>query len=500
MNFKKIKDIKFLVSDRFGIVPLGIKNTILLKWNNWNDYGYYTTFEMEYINEQGTYKEIGYVRIGYNGQEEGQGKKKLYVGYSFTELDSNSFSLGSDISYYINLNELEDYVKEFILKGLNDLAYNESFLQQFKDEPVVTQSLLRDISINTVRNQYNRVANGGVALTDYNFFYYKDKMSYSYINFNVIANSNPPTNIHTIIGSNGVGKSYMINNMINSVLDPENSSGKFIFNDYYNQHSDNFSDIIYINFSAFDNFEQLNDILNFEINFNKIGLGNSKELENKYSVIFYNCLSYIINTNKDKLWVETIKHLNSDNVFANINIISILDSDLDDIKDDILNIFENLSSGHKIILLTLTRLVELAQEKTLIFFDEPEMHLHPPLLSSFIRALSHLLINRNSVCIITTHSPIILQEVPSSCVYKYYRFGEETKFERPNIETFGENISVLTNEIFNLELTKSGYYQILENLVKDFNSYEEALVSIQGKLGFEGKAILRSLFFEKNNK
>jgi predicted ATP-dependent endonuclease of OLD family len=69
-----------------------------------------------------------------------------------------------------------------------------------------------------------------------------------------------------------------------------------------------------------------------------------------------------------------------------------------------------MSSGHAIVLLTITRLVATVEEKTLVLLDEPESHLHPPLLSAFIRALSDLLYDRNGVAIIATHSPVVLQE------------------------------------------------------------------------------------------
>jgi predicted ATP-dependent endonuclease of OLD family len=80
--------------------------------------------------------------------------------------------------------------------------------------------------------------------------------------------------------------------------------------------------------------------------------------------------------------------------------------------DAVVAAFNTLSSGHKIVLLTMTRLVELVEQRTLVLIDEPEAHLHPPLLSSFVRALSALLKRRNAVAIIATHSPVVLQETP----------------------------------------------------------------------------------------
>lgn len=113
-------------------------------------------------------------------------------------------------------------------------------------------------------------------------------------------------------------------------------------------------------------------------------------------------------------------------------------------------LFGRLSSGHKIVLLTITRLVETVEERSLVLIDEPETHLHPPLLSAFVRSLSGLLINRNGVAIIATHSPVVLQEVPRSCVWKVRRSGRVTEVERPEIETFGENVGILTREVFGL--------------------------------------------------
>nr|WP_232348901.1 AAA family ATPase [Neptunomonas qingdaonensis] len=152
-----------------------------------------------------------------------------------------------------------------------------------------------------------------------------------------------------------------------------------------------------------------------------------------------------------------------------------------------------MSSGHFVVLLTITRLVETVEEKTLVLFDEPEGHLHPPLLSAFIRSLSELLHDRNGVAILATHSPVILQEIPQSCVWKVTRFGKKTQKERPGIQTFGENVGVLTREVFRLEVTKSGYHDLLVASVQSGDSYDEILNSYDGQLGFEGQVLLRTL-------
>jgi predicted ATP-dependent endonuclease of OLD family len=104
----------------------------------------------------------------------------------------------------------------------------------------------------------------------------------------------------------------------------------------------------------------------------------------------------------------------------------------------------------------MTHLAEQVDERTLVPIDEPETHLHPPLLSAFIRALSDLLVDRNGVAIIATHLPVVLQEVPRTCVWKLRRSGSLLTAAPPEIETFGENVGVLTREAFGLEVTRSG--------------------------------------------
>ena len=147
-------------------------------------------------------------------------------------------------------------------------------------------------------------------------------------------------------------------------------------------------------------------------------------------------------------------------------------------------------------LLTDSKIVEILEEKTLILLDEPETHLHPPLLSAFIRTLSQMLSERNGVAIIATHSPVILQEVPKRCIWKLRRSGNMLNAEKPTIETFGENVGLITNETFGLEVSRSGFVQLLQKYVDANYSYEDILEIFNNEVGMEAKAIIRSLTAE----
>lgn len=132
-----------------------------------------------------------------------------------------------------------------------------------------------------------------------------------------------------------------------------------------------------------------------------------------------------------------------------------------------------------------------------MLLDEPEAHLHPPLLSAFVRSLSDLLIQRNGVALIATHSPVILQEAPMSCVWVLRRSGASIEAERPELETSGENAGILTRAVFGLEVVDSGFHSMLNAAVHDPNApsrtYEELLELFQGQLGAEARVILRAL-------
>ena len=161
-------------------------------------------------------------------------------------------------------------------------------------------------------------------------------------------------------------------------------------------------------------------------------------------------------------------------------------------------LIRGLSSGHTVVLLIITKLVAMVEEKTLVLIDEPESHLHPPLLSAFVRALSELLHDRNGVAIIATHSPVVLQEVPTSCVWKINRVGSVVDCRRPEIETFGENVGLLTREVFGLEVSKSGFHDLLEKSIENGGSYQEIINEYDGQLGFEARAILKALIAHRD--
>ena len=186
-------------------------------------------------------------------------------------------------------------------------------------------------------------------------------------------------------------------------------------------------------------------------------------------------------------WQKAVQTLANDPLFAEAEVESLLDLSEQEWEPAAEHFYSRLSSGHKIVLLTITRLVELVDERTLVLLDEPEGHLHPPLLSACMRALADLLIHRNGVAIIATHSPVVLQEVPKSCVSILRRSGSRSACGRPEIETFGENVGILTREVFGFEVTTSGFHNLLRQAVDQHQNYEAAIAHFNDQVGAEGR-------------
>ncbi len=161
------------------------------------------------------------------------------------------------------------------------------------------------------------------------------------------------------------------------------------------------------------------------------------------------------------------------------------------------------------VIYTLFKLVDLVDRNTLVLYDEPELYLHPPLLSAYIRAFADLMISTNAMAIITTHSPVILQEVPKKDIKVIKRFGNIQTYKNVDINTFGERVDILTNEIFNLEVYESGYYKLLFDFFqknKNFiysvdDGYRMFLEEFDNELGSEAVNVILSILetYFKNN-
>jgi predicted ATPase len=521
------KSFTFTVVSTPREVPSSAEFAGILVVDNWDDwFEFSTVYVVLVFDASGHRHDVGSVKIGQFKMRRNQ--RRPAIPNVFASLDERFFSLGQDDSYYERLNALGNELRDRILTGLRDVAVDQELFQRALKERVTTISLLRSVTPTSVQGQFRRLALGGARLSRYKFSYTAPRRVASkqppvVLSFQVEPESNPPTNIHVLIGRNGVGKTYILNLMTQALVDKKvtgRQAGSFSFetsespsNPFVRSVEDSqpFANVVSVTFSAFDPFEPLPEQKDRSagVQYSYIGLkrssntgegiGSPKSPE-MLTREFVNSVRACMRGARAVRWRRALEALEADPIFKEAEMAALAGDDGNgEFEKRASSIFGRLSSGHKIVLLTITRLVETVEERTLVLLDEPEAHLHPPLLSAFVRSLSDLLVNRNGVAIVATHSPVVLQEVPRNCAWKLRRTGHEATAERPEIETFGENVGVLTREAFGLEVTHSGFHKLLQDSIKDQRQFEAVLERFGEQLGTEARAIARALIAERDS-
>ncbi|MEU7676192.1 AAA family ATPase [Micromonospora taraxaci] len=492
----------------YGNVP-GTRHEAFLVQDRWNDYGYVTMFQLVVIDESGSRHDIGNIKIGGFGIPEGWAASPALPA-QLEALDEQYFSLGQDDTYYEKLAQLGPDIRVEVLLALRDLAYDPALLENARDEEVTKTSLLRDVPVGVVEGQFRRIAHGGARVTPYEFDYQPSGTVASgrprwsrRLDFTVTPNQQPPTNIHVLIGRNGVGKSHLLRNLVRAVADQRAEaleSGQVVERGTGSGHP--FFGVVAVSFSAFDEFVTIPEEYQ-ATPYKHVGVHQPAEEEDspplargQLAEMFAGSLEACLTGRAAERWTKAVNALRySGSGFLEDDSWTpqFLAASAEQRRQMATSLFRNLSSGHAIVLLTITSLVEQVRERTLVVLDEPEAHLHPPLLAAFVRALSDLLLDRNGVAVVATHSPVVLQEVPASCVWLIRGNGPFVTPDRPTMETFGENVGTLTHEVFSLEVTDSGYHRMIRSAVREGLSYEAVLASFNGNLGTEAKAIARTL-------
>jgi len=509
--------IRFVVIGRNERPRNGQSNTVYLKVDHWNDYSFVTMFEVYAYDENGQEHSLPNIKIGFAGQTT-QVSTYTTLDNEFTELPKNYFSVATDVDFYRYLykNFSSEWRDTFLIK-LRDVVKNPEVLEIAKTEDVFKISHLRSVSINAIRYQFTRVLAGDAPPTDFNFHFFlpsSEKFAGFDLEFNVEAESLPSTNIHAIIGRNGVGKTTILKNMVKAISGHSQDGAEFYQKQIFSSSKTSlgkefFTNLVSIAFSAFDPFDlpASDENPSDGTPYSYIGLTDYSgddgailksrtDLHKEFIEALNFCLSEPL---RKQRWSDAISVLESDTNFAEMKLLELLQYDLDDLSEPAEKRIKKMSSGHAIAILTVTQLVAKVEEKTLVLIDEPESHLHPPLLSALIRTLSQLLYKQNGVAIIATHSPVVLQEIPKSCVWKLYRERVSSKTLRPEIETFGENVGTLTREVFRLEVEKSGFHTLLRDAVASGGTYEEIVSRFRGSLGFEARGTLRAMTINRDS-
>ena len=527
---------------------------ISFRVNSWDDYGYKQT--AEFIFNGDSEEKSYFVKIHPNTDEnfcrikenqiENEGnfflfaQSKDYYQFLSNTLDDVGldrwFTLTGDIVYKSNdfLTEYTKLQKEYE-KSLYGVELNSDF--DTDDSPkyligMFDNSFFRDQTLlewKELLNSLHRLTVNKSFLSNYKFTIKKgsqtafevDVKPKDNISFRVNDRTLPisvSNNVYCIIGGNGSGKTRFIRELSKAILN--NSSEISIENSEYDTQDDAnvMNKILYCSFSPFDEKVDIEIDSEEGDRFEYIGLLNydmevsrDTRIGDRITIDIMESLQTIkYSADKSKLWLEAMERISFEE--WGYSLIYIFKNDLtrsDEFKNDkyITSGFDyvnyeetfqkikNFSSGQKIFLLTITQLILKLTERTVVFIDEPELFLHPPMVKSYVRLISDIVSSVNGLGFIITHSPITLQEFPNRCVKQAYRdYCGEYLIKSVNFNTFGENINVINDQIFNIGLQQSGYYNLIERLKFVENGKSE----LRKLLDFSGSEarLLINLFLE----
>lgn len=541
-----------------------IDTRFALQQDDWNDFSFQTLYHLHYQptskNDDVIY--IGGVKILKRGQTK---LDPTLLTAPFTRLNAQWASVGTSLDYYQRLNEIPEKHRASIMRALNDVVAFPDLVEKFKDEKGWETSLFRDNYDWAEFLQDARTLYEGSfgALPDIKeLFSYKPAGAAKAIDFDFSAPKPEgytgayrrlgpsrkkmllPERMIVLVGRNGTGKSTLLSRLarIAFASPQERATKKMKALGQLEPKAIGFMRIITISYSAFDSFivpglvardlsQITDDIENGEGRFVFCGLRDivaevredvkraeekaSEEDEeteilverrtstklksvDKLADEFVTLLARIRKNEMLDLFKSAIAPLAADPSFADLN------SQLDILLSASARarrLFMEWSTGHKIALHVIASLVANTRPRSLVLFDEPEAHLHPPLMAALIHAVRIVLVEMNAFCIVATHSPVMLQETLARHVRYVSRNGSKLTVEQPKLETFGENIGILSYDSFGLTASSTDYHRALDLLVEDYEDFDE--IDAVFEPGLSGQArgyVLTKMAKDRKNK
>ncbi len=514
--------MKFVVEFRSGKSPTTREYPyVKLVQDNWDDYGYKTSFHSTLHLSRADETDLGTIKIMRESQTSGYTDMPKEP---FETLGKSFCSLGGDLDYYEKLFKLGAAIFRPYLKGLSDAVYSDDVRARFEDTEGYKVSLLRfggaERTIADARRLFTatRVRKLGAGVQMKLKTRVAEEANSFTISFNFRRRGGLPHRINAIIGYNGTGKTRLLSNLAIVASGygyatkedaAAKAAGRFV------DTPPPFKKVVVVSYSAFDTFvipgrtevekERLReegDLFGYvycglrergediEEDFDRRAsyrLRTPEETEDE----FVAALRRVHTLERHQILLDVLRPLLLDSSFQRIGLTGLY-TDPGDSR--LVDLFRGLSSGHKIVLkiiMDLTAHLE-GSEPTLVLIDEPETHLHPPLLAALLKSVRHCLDRLNGYAVIATHSPVVLQETPGRHVHVLRRVSNRTEVEAPTIETFGENIGVITQEVFNLDDSTTDWHDTMRELAEELRLKD--IEDLFGRpLGFSARSYVVSI-------
>lgn len=535
----------------------------LIEENDWNDYNFYVMYHLHatplITGSRTVY--LGYIKIMKSGQEKYEEyllRKALGKQVEFEELPEDFVSLTQSIDVFDGLNNLlkatekKDFVKQMhlILSTQDDNYYS-----MVEGQEALINGLLRDSSMDS----YSLKRGKEIMLAgETHYDLRKEMITASFVNvrkriplqFSCLPDVKTmmiPNGVMTFIGKNGSGKSTLIYHLAKIMYAYPDQRFRLKENIGTVEPIDiGISKLFLISYSPFDNFvlpgiggeDYRLLVQGMETGKGRLVFCGIRDVKSEFE--------RILNNPNDDTYNELFKQvrleetsLKSVSLLATecMKVLGIIYNDRErkklwdhisekaailfpDIEqkmyalmykseDEAMAEFLNLSTGFKYYLHALSHVIAYIERDSMILFDEPENHIHPPMLSFMMSSLRYVIAHYNSILMVATHSPVIVQESFAENVYVVRNDNGHITITHPRIETYGANIGEITSEVFDLTTDVSNYYEAYNKLYdtwslnEEWGSVDEMLESfnnhMRGKVSNQMLSYIISRYYDEHS-
>lgn len=406
----------------------------------------------------------------------------------YRRLSAVTGTLGQSFTYYESLSNLGDALARDILSSLRDVVISPSRRRRFVHHPNFDRRLVADGRARRALEDAPRLFEGPKSAVE---TARRSRVSRHWslplstaggatelrFNFTPIG-MDVPYRMVALIGANGTGKSAMLGAIANVVLERNVQHASFHISKIrsLDRQSVDIARVVSISYGAFDQNSLPNDATQADN-------GSERETESKrvrylyrglrtwasdsseyrlkslgeIEAEFWNSYGLIDSSARRVAFADALERVREASQFPE-NVLSHLRSG----HRGPISLRE-LSSGQTVALNIIVSLIAHLEPGSLVLIDEPEVHLHPPLVSALIRSIAACLETFDALAVVATHSSVVAQELPARNVVVLRRLGNVLSARPPKTQTYGGNLAVIDDQIFGMANVTADFEEVMSS-------------------------------------
>ncbi|BBB14252.1 AAA family ATPase [Sphingopyxis sp. FD7] len=523
---------------------------IVLQQDAWDDFGFKTQYHVFYFaGDQDAF--VGNIKILQRGQVETQ--DSVLPEGPLEPLGDDFCSLGQSLDYYERLAAFPEELRRFLLEFFRDALADPIHAETFEQEKGWRVSVTRDLDLDSyvplartlLERDYDALPSMGLDMT-FRVAGWQEPLSLDFaapaqegiwaVDFDS-AKARLPERVAVLTGRNGSGKSTLMARLarVLHASQRDRRSEAILRLGSIEPAGIGFSRVVTVAYSAFDTFQVpgvgieerrqiakdlragtgrysfagLRDIaaeleeslesegdaidadsgaLDDRIAFDRqvrTRLKSAEQLADEYA----RTIQAISEAGRSQLLLRVLRPLLADPSFSDIPD----QSPMELLALEPKSTFMGWSTGLKIVMHATATLVARTERKSIVLIDEPESHLHPPLLAAFMHSVRLVLKANDAFAVVATHSPVVVQETLGRHVSVVNRVGDEITILPPRIETYGESIGEITDEVFRLHPGATDFHATLKAMVDAGLTTEQIDGRFDRGLSLQARAYVLSL-------